>query len=280
MAIAKKLAVAGALAAFAFLGWTIVRVQRPPEAVTARTPQQEEHRKDVTARWESLEYLELPTVSDHVLEEKLGQLLGSLENLSEHQRRKLREVLRDQLAARAAQTPRAYLELADSDPTTRWITSDDEWAWSRAKDWYERFDGTLAPATVASALRRFIEIEYQDGGRVTGVAAVPEGVRTRSFQVRSADQVDYELVSGLTREESSYWFENEGHLGVQFRLPKRSLHELLAARGGALVVDVALLVRSEKGPYNLHTTWFWDPSFGGWVCHRLARKGWHGYVWF
>lgn len=276
----QQVALAGATAAVALASWAVVRGLRPQHAAISKLDDRARHKADILQRWRAMPYETLAPDQRPAIERAVRLSLPGLAEITPQSRQDgLVAILVDSLIARASPDPSAYLALASGDRTARWTTPADR-DWERLRVWYDSKGLELSQDNLPVALRHYIEDEAAKGNTLNGVAADPRGGRLLAYRVHSADQVDYELISRTSPADMDYWFTNEGHSSSRFRLPVRSLDDVLDAEGFADIVDVGLLVRSSNDPYHLHTTWYWDPSLRAWMNLRVVRKGWHAFVWY
>lgn len=246
-----------------------------------------EHAKQqVLETWNAAAFVPLDAASAEQLTEEIAEAVEdrgpALAQLRADQREALGRVLKDQLLARAASAD-AYVSLAAADAGARWIGPDDAADWQRSRKLYERRMGRAPEGSDPGRwLEEFVREEMTAGRhRLVGVAAGPEGSRIMVFRVRALEQVGAKIGELMTEDEVKLWFNNEGQAAARFRVPLRSIDDVIAAEGSALVAFVNMLVRAEDGcVFNWHGIWYWDAEAASWQCEVMARKGWHGFMFY
>lgn len=247
----------------------------------------EEHKarlESIRERWDAEESIDLEGMDEAAIQERLRGGIGeTAKELTQEQREALMVVLARHLKARSSHEPSAYIDLARTDATARWITPTDEREWGALRRWHE-FEFGTAPAPEEgpdAILSKYISTQLKRGFRWTGFCVSPRGMRIDAVRVRAVDQVFNHLARVMTDEEYSYWFENGGTSGLTARKPEPSFEAVLARDSACVAVNVCMLVRTEDGrAFNWHSMWYWDAPSHAWLCHMMARKGWHAYMYF
>lgn len=245
----------------------------------------EQRLRTIREQWDAEPVVSLISLSEGELADQLTAALQQpLADLKGKQRDVLIEQLAKQLIARAAGISDPYIELAATDPTTEWTTPSDESDWDAISTWYEYIEGVPPPAAISTQalLDKFVSYQLrQERGTLIGVALGPQGLRADTFRIRSKDQIDFLLHQQMSSENLSYWFENNGHGGMWFRRPDLSVEQIINRDSAALVTNLCMLVQTEDArAFNWNTTWYWDPKRSVWLCDRMARKGWHAYMYY
>ncbi|MCC6971762.1 MAG: hypothetical protein IT434_16235 [Phycisphaerales bacterium] len=247
----------------------------------------EEHKArldSIRERWDAEEFIDLEAIDETWIQARLRGGIGETSrDLSQEQREALIVVLARHVKARSSREPSAYIDIAQADTAARWVTAKDEREWSTLRRWHE-FEYGNPPASEEgpdAILSKYISTQLKKGFRWTGFCVTPKGMRVDAVRVRAVDQVFNHLAQVMTNEEHSYWFENGGTSGLTARKPEPSFEAILVRDSACMAVNICMLVRTEDGrAFNWHSMWYWDGHAHAWLCHMMARKGWHAYMYF
>lgn len=262
--------------------------QAPPglnaSSIAETKEQRQKRAATIRQEWDSQEFVTLGALSAKAIAEELRKPIDSgLLNLSNEQREALAAMLAAHLKARSSDTAEAYLQLAMSDETTRWITKSDEGDWRSLSQRYAYVEGAPPDSSMSaeSLLEWVVKDQIREGFRLSAFSPTEKGLRVDAFSIRAKEQADAQLIQRLSSSEFSYWFENNGHAGIWLRRPDLSCEQIIQRDAKATIANVCMLVTTQDGhAFNWHTTWCWDPARRVWLCDRMARKGWHAYMYF
>ncbi|MCC6285653.1 MAG: hypothetical protein IT439_10225 [Phycisphaerales bacterium] len=188
----------------------------------------------------------------------------------------LAAIIAEQLSAKAAETPDAYLRLIESDPHTRWLESPDPWFKELEYQW--AWHGKDQPAEVfEDPLRRarwLIEFMRDNReSRPTEARLEPGDVFVRSARVRTEEQVRARLWSGTPGTETRRWIKGAAGPATQLRIAKRQIGEVLSEYGQTTVVETNMVVRSAGGHLSVwQAIWYWDPKVQTWSNYLMGRR--------
>jgi len=173
-----------------------------------------------------------------------------------------------------------YLRTMSTHPGYEPIRSAGSRGWKFLSAIHERYGLPQPDATnIEAYLQRCVEIlQNNRGAGFSGFATGPQGIDVRLATIYDADAWADELLAGMTPEENSYWFENDGYPAVPLRTARESREDVIAQDGKVRVALTSVIVRSESGDvFNWYTLWHYSPRYG-WLVDTMARKGWDGYV--
>ncbi len=205
--------------------------------------------------------------------------------LSTQQSERLALTLSEQLLARSALNPDAYLSLIERTPGIRWLDPGDDQQWLPIEGVF--LDGVHRPfdrTRPRDALRELIRFVHETKkGRLVSAGTGERGASIEVYRVRAEDQVLLVHSQRLPdNDENGYWLRGRySTSALRFHLPRRPLHAVLENEGSATIAATFVLVTTESGEtYNWYCYWYWDARSGSWQCHTVTRKGRLGFTYF
>jgi len=246
-------------------------------------PAREEHRERERG-WGGVEFAELGASTDpagasqRALESAWDDRIDDPRGmLSPEMREALLSTLAEHAAARSHASPERYLELVEQEGDRyRWLRDREEFVSNGIITSYEYTFGE-APETLdpKAVLRRLWERwAGEKGHRFRRVGVDADGALIILRKVRTAQPLD-----GLRNSEGKVYDGDDwsGPAGADariFRVPRRSLSEVLESRSSTLRASCHVITETASGALmNWRSDWYWDPDVGAWLCDVMGFTG-------
>jgi len=249
----------------------------------------QEHRERM-GKWADVEFFELSGAAGAAAAEDEAAAQRSLASAwsdrIDDPRGLLSPVMREAILSRLAEhammrskrSPEPYLQLARREAKHyRWRSGREELA-PVARGMYQVSFGREPETWDAKTLLRRLWERWSDeeGHRFERIAIGEDGALIIIRKARTDQRMDDLRNSEGNIYDGQFWYGPASFRARTFRVPRRSLGEVLQGRSSTMRVFCHIIVETADDRLLRWTShWYWDPDSDVWLCEHMGGSGAH-----